>query len=223
MTADELAAYAPRLFHMAEAGSWESIRRHGLLSTTALLDRWEISGEARVPFESARRAEAMALHHPAHGTAVLRDQKPMSDDKLRACLVEMEPREWYESLNRKVFFWLSPERLDVLFHAKFNRGQTHLVLTLDTQALLDRHGDRVRLSPINSGATLYNPPARGAHTFLPIADYPFAEQRRRRGRAGAIAELTVDYAVPDVADFVLTAEHRTGDTREIVWTREMTV
>ena len=27
-------------------------------------------------------------------------------------LLMMEPRQWYETLNRKVFFWLSPERLD---------------------------------------------------------------------------------------------------------------
>lgn len=34
----ELAERYPRLFHMAAAGSWPSIERHGLLSTSALLD-----------------------------------------------------------------------------------------------------------------------------------------------------------------------------------------
>ena len=37
----------PRLYHMAEAGSWPSIKERGLLSTTALLDLFELEGESR--------------------------------------------------------------------------------------------------------------------------------------------------------------------------------
>jgi hypothetical protein len=41
VTDEELAQLVtdnPVLFHMAERGSWDSIREHGLLSTSALLD-----------------------------------------------------------------------------------------------------------------------------------------------------------------------------------------
>jgi hypothetical protein len=57
----------PRLYHMAEAGSWPSIERHGLLSTTALLDLFEISGPRREAIESARRPESVKITHPLHG------------------------------------------------------------------------------------------------------------------------------------------------------------
>jgi len=53
-------------------------------------------------------------------------------------------------------------------------------------------------SPI-SGAVLYDPPQRGAFTFVPLADVPFEEWRRRRGRVGAVAEVAVGYAVHDMA------------------------
>jgi hypothetical protein len=43
------------LYHMAEDGSWESIRQIGLLSTSALLDRFEVEGERRYAIESTRR------------------------------------------------------------------------------------------------------------------------------------------------------------------------
>lgn len=217
MSPEQLAAEHPRLFHMAAVGRWESIRQHGLLSTTALLDRWEVAGGLRQALESAHRPGPVEITHPEHGAATIRDQKPMSDAKLRACLVGMTPEEWYRTLNRKVFFWLSERRLQELLSAKAYRNHAHLVLTLDTGELLRRHGGRVRLSSINSGATLYNPLPRGADTFLPIEAYPFEEWRRKRGRGKEIAELTVDYAVPDVAEMVLRAEHRRGEETELVW------
>jgi hypothetical protein len=43
--ADLIKIY-PRLWHVAEDGSWPSISRYGLLRTSALLDLYEITGEA---------------------------------------------------------------------------------------------------------------------------------------------------------------------------------
>lgn len=43
VTPEELANLYPRLYHMAEPGSWESIRRYGLLSTSSLLSLFEIT------------------------------------------------------------------------------------------------------------------------------------------------------------------------------------
>ena len=50
MTEGELAELirdCPTLYHMAECGSWPSIRRHGLLSTSALLDLYGVQGAER--------------------------------------------------------------------------------------------------------------------------------------------------------------------------------
>ncbi|BCJ61741.1 hypothetical protein Jiend_51630 [Micromonospora endophytica] len=41
---------------------------------------------------------------------------------------------------------------------------------------------------------------RGHRSWLPIADYPYAEYRRRYGRDGALVEVTVLDAVPDILD-----------------------
>ena len=54
----------PRLWHMAEAGSWDGIRERGLLSTTALLDLFEINGARRLELKSARRPASVAITHP---------------------------------------------------------------------------------------------------------------------------------------------------------------
>src|SRR5262249_40369294 len=47
LTPELLWTRFPYLWHMAEPGSWPAIRDHGLLSTSALLDRYGIMGEAR--------------------------------------------------------------------------------------------------------------------------------------------------------------------------------
>jgi hypothetical protein len=122
----------------------------------------------------------------------------------------MTPREWYEHLNRRVFFWVEWKRLLKLLGARAYRDRPHLVLEVDAAGLLDRHADRVSLSPINSGATFALGPApRGPDTFRRIADHPNGKP---------IVELSVDYAVPDIAEFTLRVRRWRG-TEELaeVW------
>lgn len=69
---DEMIEDCPTLYHMAEVGSWPSIRTHGLLSTSAVLDLVELSGSARFEVESARRPESVEIAHPVHGRIVIR-------------------------------------------------------------------------------------------------------------------------------------------------------
>ena len=197
----------PRLFHMAEAGSWPSIQRHGLLSTSALLELFEVRGEQRVALEARHRPESVTLHHPRHGTAVVRDQKPMDDGGLlRSLSGGLTPTDWYQFLNARVFFWVSHERLTKLLHARAYRGRRQTVLTVDTARLLARHEAHVLLSPINSGATKPFPAPRGPDTFLPMARYPFSDWDERRKRREPVVELTVTHSVPDIRDFVLRVE-----------------
>ena len=195
---------------MAEEGSWESIQRIGLLSTSALLDKFEIAGERRQEIESSRRPEIVEIEHPELGTALVRDNKPMQEKTLRRCLVGMTSREWYETLNRRVFFWVDEKRLTKLLGARAYRDRPHLVLEADTAELLRRHYDKVLLSPINSGATFSMRPApRGPDTFKLVSDHP---ERR------PVVELTVDYAVPDLASFTLSVSRWHGAEKlEDVW------
>ncbi|WP_437911052.1 DUF7002 family protein [Sorangium sp. So ce327] len=199
----------PRLYHMAEAGSWPGIMRHGLLSTSALLDLFEVHGPKRDAIESAHRPGSLTITHAVHGTAVIRDQKPMSDKALRRALGgSLSPSEWYRILNSMVFFWLTEKRLKRLLEAVEYRDRRQTVLTIDTARLLERHGDRVRLSPMNSGNTRPYPHPRGHDTFLPLSQYPF-ESRKARGLE-AVVELTVGRSVPDIRDLILRVEETGG-------------
>ena len=56
MKPEEIAEHYPRLFHMANIGSWPSIRLHGLLSTRALVDLYGIDGDLRERILRSRRA-----------------------------------------------------------------------------------------------------------------------------------------------------------------------
>lgn len=193
----------PRLFHMAEAGTWPSILQHGLLSTSALLDLFEIGGDERAEIESARRPESVSIHHRLHGTAWIRDNKPINVTVLRRTLVGMSEATWYRTLNARVFFWLSEARLDRLRNAPPYRDRKHDILTLDTSKLLELHGEDAELSPMNSGAV--HPGAnypRGSGTFTSIASYPWAE-RLAVAPAEPIVELTVPYAVPEVGSCIV--------------------
>jgi hypothetical protein len=58
------------------------------------------------------------------------------------------------------------------------------VLVIDTASLISRYHDRIRLSAVNSGATLYpGAPARGCSAFRTTEDYPYEELRQRRSAA----------------------------------------
>ena len=208
LTPEYIAQRWPRLYHMAEAGSWPSVQQHGLLSTSALLDLFEIAGPERDAIESARRAESVAIHHPEHGTAWIRDNKPINETVLRRTLVGMTEAEWYRCLNGRVFFWLTTERLDRLRGAPPYRDREHDILTLDTAALLDVYAPSVELAHLNSGAV--HPGAkytRGSATFQPVATYPWIMRLLVASRE-PIVELTVPYAVPDVQRFVIDVARR---------------
>lgn len=212
MRIETLISRHPVLYHMAEDRNWESIQSHGLLSTTALLDRFGIEGKERYVIESARRPEIVQLQHPEHGVVLVRDNKPMQEKSLERCLHGMTPREWYEHLNRRVFFWVEWKRLLKLLGARAYRNRPHLVLEVVTAELLKQHADRVALSPINSGATFaMNPAPRGLDTFRRIVDHP--DDR-------PIVELAVDLSVPNVADFVVSVSRWHGaEMLEEVWRR----
>ncbi|WP_458097295.1 DUF7002 family protein [Roseomonas sp. WA12] len=215
MNGDELAELlrdCPVLYHMAERGSWPSIRRHGLLSTSALLDLYGVTGAARTALEAERRPEGVLLEEPGLGRATIRDQKPMDDAGLRRCLQDgLTPEDWYRLLNGKVFLWPSRERLSRLLSAKPYRLLEHDVLELDAASLVREYIDRITLSPINSGTTRPFPVPRGRDTFLPVAEYPYAAWRARRRRGERVVEVTVEGGIAEVERFTFRVTRMRGD------------
>lgn len=219
MNPDQVAAGYPRLYHMAHADAWPGIQQHGLLSTTALLDLFEVEEPLRTELETRRRPDLVAIEHPVHGRAVIRDNKPLSDAKLERCLTDMAKADYYRLLNSKVFFWPTEQRLETLLRARAYRHTSHTVITVDTRRLLDRYAAAVTLSAINSGSTAYDPRPRGSQTFQRIEDYPYDDWRRKRGASTAIAEIAVDYAVFDVEDVAVMAQIRSATgARTTLWT-----
>jgi hypothetical protein len=209
MHRDQLVEHYPTLFHMASAGSWPTIQTHGLWTTQ------QIVATSAGAFEdlalTERRPHSVTAEHPTLGPVTIRDQAPLRMQFLEGCLTDMSVRQWLDTLNDRVFFWLHPDKLDKLLGARLYRSFEQDVLVIDTKSLLDAHEDRVRLSPVNSGATLYpNATARGSHTFTTVEDYPYAERRRKKTVREAVTELAVIDGVHDIRDHVVRVERRLG-------------
>jgi len=220
VTPEELAQLYPRLYHMAEADSWESIVRCGLLSTSALLDLFEVNGEERRNIELRRRGESHEIKHTVHGRVVVRDQKPIIESKLQASLQDCTLEVWYRLLNGRVFFWLTQERLNTLLSAKAYREQPHTVLTLDTLSLAKSYAKSITLSPMNSGNTLPIAHPRGMATFSRMEDYPFPE-RLKRGLYYTVVELAVEGGVPDIVKYTIRVDSMVSKDGQVSALREI--
>ena len=207
-TIDQLVSKYPRLFHMAESGTWERIQENGLLSTTALLDLFKVEEPKRSRIESEWRRESESI---APGV-VIRDQKPMSPRSLEVVLKDMTPEQWYRLLNHKTFFWPTLDRLKKMLNAGSYKNDHHDVLTVDTRKLVECHRDHISLSRINSGAT-FGYAKRGSGTFKSIEAYPAIRRKTD------VAEVVVEYHVPHVVDFTLSVERWKGDDYlQTIWT-----
>lgn len=201
MLISDLIASHPAIYHMAEDGSWPSIQRHGLLSTSALLKRWEYSEKDRETICCTRRPKCFTIEHPVYGKAVIRDQKAINPHKLRDCLTDVTEEEWYRLLNSKVFFWPDRQGLIWFLGATAYINNPHVVITIDTRRLLGKYIDMITLSAINTGSTFprknqINPEPRGRDTFKRISDYQMSKAR----------ELAIENCVEDVVSFALSVD-----------------
>lgn len=209
MTPDELIANYPALHHMAEPDSWPGIRQLGLLTTAQLVDACNPDSGTRTAILNQRRPRSYKLTHPVVGTVTVRDQKPLQLHNLQ--LTDVTVEAFLELLNNRVFMWASSERLTRLLGARPYRNSVHDVLVLDTAGMVGAYSDSIRLTGINTGATIFpTAPPRGAESFMTIADFPFTERRRGRRLEDTVVELCVIGGVDNVEDFVIRVERRKG-------------
>lgn len=208
MQVDKLIELYPRLYHMAEQGTWQSIQDRGLLSASAVLDHFRIVGVNRDRYESEQRPVKMEVLAGAPASIVLRDQKPMPRKRLLDALQDgITPEEWYRTINAKVFFWATEERLLGLLNARDYRALQHDVLTIDSASFIRAHADRIWLCHMNSGNTWPMPHARGADTFRRIQNYPVKSSGEP---VKPVAELVVDHHVLDIAKHVIAVRRMRG-------------
>jgi hypothetical protein len=215
MLETDLIRLYPRLYHMAAYGSWDSIKTNGLLSTSRLLQLWEVAPESvRRSIETQRRSDSVSLSHPELGEATIRDQKPIDLTSLELALRDMSLEEWFETLNSRVFFFLQRERLRSLVNARSYRDHEQLVLTFDTAEVVQRYGSVIELCRMNSGfAQPHNHVARGSDTFKPIDE--FEHRTRLEPRLTApwdVHELTIPGGVTGVQDLVIRVERVKGNS-----------
>jgi hypothetical protein len=207
----------PHLYHMAHEDAWEQIQRYGLLSTSTLLGLWEVKGNERSVIEREIRRNPVELRHPRRGKVVIRDQRPLYERKLRKALIDCTVQEWCQLLNRRVFFWPTVERLVTHISARRNRGKNHLVLAVDSYRLAAAYENAITLCPLNSGNTIPFAQRRSKNSLMRMSEYPFLE-RLARGPYYTVVELAVETGVPDILDFVVSADYMTssgGDIKQI--------
>lgn len=209
MELQHLAKLHPVLYHMADARNWDSIERHGLLSTSALLERCGVAGDERTTLQASHRPATVPLESE-RGTVFVRDQHPLDPSALTGCLDEVSPEAWYLTLNARVFFWPTRDRLERMLKA-YGRSE-QAVFEVDTHALLGRYALKVELSHINSGyaSTRYPPARRGLYTFVPLCDYVYSARNK-------VAEVTVLGAVPDIFDVTLRVTLKHGQDERVLW------
>ena len=202
---EQLVSAHPRVFHMAQCGSWPNIRKHGLLSTSALLDLFQKTGEERSKIESQWRPDSITIDHPKYGKAVIRDQKPARPEWMEKVLEGITPTQWYKFLNGKVFFWLNEQNLKSMLNAAPYAKGYHDVFTVDTRLLVDQHEKNITLCRINSGFARYGRGKRNFDTFKGIEDYPLGPKKN------IPKELAVECGVPDIAELVISVNRWRGN------------
>jgi hypothetical protein len=84
VTPEELAERHPRLFHVTLPKAVVGIRRHGLLSTSQLLDLFEVDATRRTHIGKSRRPARMDITHPVHGRATITDNLPLTEKASRS-------------------------------------------------------------------------------------------------------------------------------------------
>jgi hypothetical protein len=199
MAPEEFIKRYPLLWHMADGRNTAGIFQRGLLSTSALLDLFGIEGAERERIETTRRPESVTLSNSKHGMVVVRDQKPMSLKRIERCLTSGTPQEFFRFLNGRVFFWPTEEKLATMNNARAYRDTNQLVFVVRTESLVAAHGSRIRVSPINSGATSPFAWPRSVTIFETLSAFNFAARKKC---ANPIAEVTVSDRVTDILEHI---------------------
>ncbi len=92
-----------------------------------------------------------------------------------------------------------------------HRDSVHDVLVYDTARIVGAYADRIRLTGMNTGSTIFpNAPQRGSETFTTIEDFPFDERANSKALEDNVVELCVLGGVDGVDEAVIRVERRKG-------------
>ena len=200
------------LYHVTARHSWPSIKRHGLLSTNALLKASGVSDSERCRIGFGHRGHSESVCGPASChpqlKAVIRDQTPLKDGRLAKELKKQKAyishRKWYKRQNARVFFYPSKPEAVKLACDYAEEGCPQDILVFCTESLVEVHRPDIWLCAFNSGASNREKPVPEDcfgkwhdHLFRTVSDYPYAHWKRKYNRSRAIRELTVLHGIPE--------------------------
>jgi hypothetical protein len=188
-------------YHLVDERNWASVQAHGLLSTRRL------AAASGYDLQQLRLHRAKGLTLPS-GVRI-RDQSPMPPAVLGKYLQDgLSPEDWYDLLNSKVFFWLDSDRLNRQRRACGEARQR--VLVIDAARMLEKHGSRAAVTPINTRNAMRAAAPRGLSTFVPwlrwtLDGWEFEKVGRTVSRPAnhRPVELTIEDAVEDIMDHVI--------------------
>jgi hypothetical protein len=188
-------------YHLVDEANWVSIQANGLMCAKRL------AAACGYDLGALRSHRAKGLTLPS-GVRI-RDQSPMPPAVLAKCLRDgLSSEDWYDLLNSKVFFWLDPERLNRQRRACGDTPQR--VLVIDAVSLLEKHGGRAEVTPINTGNAMRAAAPRGRSTFVPwnrwissAWEYEQVGRTVTRPPNHRPVELTIEDAVEDILDHVV--------------------
>jgi hypothetical protein len=195
----------PVVYHLAEISNWPFIEEEGLKCAATLLEQSSLD-----PEETERRVREQRISRLVLPDGrVLRDQNPAPESALKRCLVDMEPSEWYQILNSRIFFWVDVDRLNRVRRAMIDSEQ--VVAVIDTEALLSKYGASAAVTPFNIGNAKRKPSQRGSSTLVPYPTWKCSGWDtessgiggRSRSRSHKPAELVIETAIPDIRQYVL--------------------
>ena len=202
-TPETFAARFPSLWRLAERGSHEGIRRHGLLSAAQAAAR---AGRELPP---GRRPGFLDLTL-ADGTPVaVSDNIPLSEGRLARALDDgLSVADWMAMLNDRAFFWTGRAPGEAHLAARTRLGRRSEWQEYETLGLLASCWDRAEVTPFNTGSTVRIAVRRGRTSFAPLAGLDHAAWRAARRDRGlkkgldSVREVTVRGGVPEAGRFL---------------------
>ena len=206
-----LKHFSPTYFyHLAIESNLPSIQERGLLCTERLLETTSLTSSERDALLTAHRPKACVLSDGL----IIRDQSPMPPKALERVLPDtMTPSDWYRFLNGFVFLWATKDRAERHWHA--GKETPQVLLVFDASRLLRDLGDRIYVSPINSGYALRKAAFRSRETFVPYNEWRTKgwseEKRKTRPSSTCPVEILVKGELP-LAPYLVQMEPITETT-----------
>ena len=205
-TPETFAARFPSLWRLAERGSHEGIRRHGLLTAA------EAAARAGERLSDQPRKKRLRVRIDDSTWVHITDNAPLSFPKLEGVLLDgLTPERWLAMLNERVFFWPARKLGGGNLRARKRLRYVSEWQEFDTLGLLSSCWDRAEVAHINTGSTVHRPVQRGLSTFAPLDGLDYDRWRRRRRDStrpdaikglDTVKEVTVRGGVPEAGRFL---------------------